>query len=93
MLVENKVELDGRERDLNLRDVALVEAQSQGLNPRDNHYELMMFVELWKLLKEAEVECVTEVGGLPILAWDIQGHSGSWNASHPWDPLGPTHGR
>jgi hypothetical protein len=32
-LGEKKVELDGRERELSLREVALVEAQSRGLNP------------------------------------------------------------
>jgi pyridoxine 5'-phosphate synthase PdxJ len=33
MLEEKKVELDGRERDLELCMIALVEAQGQGLNP------------------------------------------------------------
>jgi hypothetical protein len=33
VLVEKKVELDGRERDLELRVVAMVEARAQGLNP------------------------------------------------------------
>jgi hypothetical protein len=46
MLGEKKVELDGRERDLNLLEAALVEAQSRGLNPWDNHEELMEFIEL-----------------------------------------------
>jgi hypothetical protein len=46
MLGEKKVELDGRERDLNLLAAALVEAQSRGLNPWDNHEELMEFIEL-----------------------------------------------
>jgi hypothetical protein len=35
MLGEKRVELDERERDLELRTVALAEAQAQGLNPRD----------------------------------------------------------
>jgi hypothetical protein len=38
------------EWDLNLREAVLAEGQSQGLNPRDNHEELMEFVELQKLL-------------------------------------------
>jgi hypothetical protein len=46
MLGEKKVELDGRERDLSLREAVLVEVRSQGLNPQDNHEELMEFVEL-----------------------------------------------
>jgi hypothetical protein len=36
MSVEKKVELDGRERDLNLCEVTLAEAQSRGLNPQDD---------------------------------------------------------
>jgi hypothetical protein len=46
MLGEKKVELDGRERDLSLREAVLAEVRSQGLNPQDNHEELMEFVEL-----------------------------------------------
>jgi hypothetical protein len=33
-----------------------------GLNPRDNHEELMEFIELQRLLKEADVECIIEAG-------------------------------
>jgi hypothetical protein len=63
MMGEKKVKLDERERgDLGLREATLVEAQSLGLNPQDNHEELMEFVELWKLLKGAEVDHVTEAG-------------------------------
>jgi hypothetical protein len=46
MLGEKKIELDGRERDLSLREAVLAEVRSQGLNPQDNHEELMEFVEL-----------------------------------------------
>jgi hypothetical protein len=46
MLGEKKVELDGRERDLSLREAVLAEVRSQGLNPQDNHEELMEFIEL-----------------------------------------------
>jgi hypothetical protein len=56
ILVEMKVELDGRERDLELRTTALAEAQARGLNPRDNHGELMEFIELWQLLWDVEVD-------------------------------------
>jgi hypothetical protein len=62
MLGEKKVEIHGREQDLDLSEAALVEAQSWGLNHRDNHEELMEFVELQKLFKEAEVERVAEAG-------------------------------
>jgi hypothetical protein len=71
MLGEKKVELDGRERDLGLREVALVEAQSRGLNPRDNHEELMEFVELRMLLKDIKVEHIAEAKRLAILARDV----------------------
>jgi hypothetical protein len=50
MLGEKMVKLDGRERDLSLREAALVEARSLGLNPRDNHEEGMGFFELRRLL-------------------------------------------
>jgi hypothetical protein len=71
MLGEKKVELDGRLRDLSLCEAALVEVHSRGLDPRDYHEELMEVVELQKLLKDAEVGCVAEVGRLAILARDV----------------------
>jgi hypothetical protein len=71
MLGEKKVELDGRERDLSLYEEALVEAQSQGPNPWDNRDELMEFIELQKLLKDAEVGCITKAKWLEILARDV----------------------
>jgi hypothetical protein len=46
MLEEKKVELNGRERDLELCEVALAEVQTRGLNPRVNHDELMEVIEL-----------------------------------------------
>jgi IMP dehydrogenase/GMP reductase len=46
MLGEQKVHLDERDWDLDLREAVMVEAQSQGLNPRDNHEELMEIIEL-----------------------------------------------
>jgi hypothetical protein len=84
MMGENKVELDGREWDLTLREAVLVEAQSQGLNPRDNHKELMEFVELRRLLQDTEVDHITEVGWLTILARDV--------SMVLVDPPRPTHG-
>jgi hypothetical protein len=71
MLGERKVKLDGRERDLRVHEAALAEAQSRGLNPRDNHKELMEVIELRRLLQDAKVEHVTKAGQLVILAWDI----------------------
>jgi hypothetical protein len=71
MLGERKVKLDGRERDLSVHEAALAEAQSRGLNPRDNHEELMEVIELRRLLQDAKVEHVTKAGQLVILAWDI----------------------
>jgi hypothetical protein len=46
ILAEKKVELDGREQDLELCTAALAAARAQGLNPQDNHEELMEVVEL-----------------------------------------------
>jgi hypothetical protein len=54
-----------------LREAELVEVRSRGLNPYDNHEELMEFVKLQKLLKDAEVGCVIEVGWLATLARDV----------------------
>jgi hypothetical protein len=64
MLVEKKIELDGRERDLGLREAVLIEAQSQGLNPWDDHEELMEFIKVWKLLHYAKVERIAKAGQL-----------------------------
>jgi hypothetical protein len=44
------VEINGREQDLSLCETTLVEAQSQGLNSRENREELMEFIELRRLL-------------------------------------------
>jgi hypothetical protein len=38
-----------------LREVVLVEAQSRGLNPRDNYESLMELVELQRRLLEVEL--------------------------------------
>jgi hypothetical protein len=46
MLGEKKVQLDRSAWDLDLREAALVEAQSLGLNSQDNCEELMELVEL-----------------------------------------------
>jgi hypothetical protein len=66
-LSEKKVELDRRERDLNLHKAALAEAQSRGLSPRDNREELMELIELRRLLQDTEVDHVAEAGRLAIL--------------------------
>jgi hypothetical protein len=50
MLGKRKEELDRKEKDLELRIVALVEAQARGLNPRDNHDERMELIELSGIL-------------------------------------------
>jgi hypothetical protein len=63
--------LDGRERDLSLRKVALAEAQTHGLNPRDNCEELFEFNELRRLLQDAKVDHITGVGRLAILVRDV----------------------
>jgi hypothetical protein len=46
MLGLKMVQLDGKERDLDLHEVALEEVHSWGLNPRGNHEEIMELVEL-----------------------------------------------
>jgi hypothetical protein len=71
MLGEKKVELDGRERDLELCMAMLAEAQTRGLNPWVNHNELMEYVELWRLLKDAEADHVIEAGPLVTLVSDV----------------------
>jgi hypothetical protein len=68
MLGERKEKLDRKERDLELSAAVLAEAQAQGLNPRDNHDELMEFLVLCRLLWDAEVGYVIEVGRLVTLA-------------------------
>jgi oligoendopeptidase F len=62
MLGEKKVELNGKERDLVLREAVLAEAQTRGLNPQDNLDDLMESIELWRLLQDAEADRVIDVG-------------------------------
>jgi hypothetical protein len=71
MLGEKKVELNGREWDLNMREAVLTEAQTQGINPWDNHEELIEFIELWRLLHDAMVDCVAKDGRLMMLVRDV----------------------
>jgi hypothetical protein len=73
ILGEKMVELDGGERDLSLRGAMLVDAQSRGLTPPpwDKCEELMEFIELRRLLQDAEVDRVIEAGWLAILARDV----------------------
>jgi hypothetical protein len=54
ILAEKKVELDGKERDLELRATALAEAQAWGHNPQHNHDEPMEFVEPRRHLWDVE---------------------------------------
>jgi hypothetical protein len=49
---------------LELCTAVLVQAQACGLNPQDNHDELMEFVELWRLLCDVEVDRVVEASQL-----------------------------
>jgi hypothetical protein len=46
MLGEKRARLDEQEWDLELHMAALAEQQAQGINLRDNSYELMEFIEL-----------------------------------------------
>jgi hypothetical protein len=71
MLGEKKEGLNRKERDLELCAVALVEAQSQGLNPQDNHDELMAHVMLHGLLWDTEVDHIIEAGWLATLVRDV----------------------
>jgi hypothetical protein len=66
-----KVQLDGKERDINLCEAVMAEAQSQGLNPQENHEELMDHVELQRCHEEARLEHITEAVQLAILVGDI----------------------
>jgi hypothetical protein len=56
ILGEKMVELNERERDLELRTMVLVESQAWGLNPRDHHDELMEFINLRWLLRDVEAD-------------------------------------
>jgi hypothetical protein len=71
LLGEKKVEIDGREQDLELREAALAEAQTRGLQPRDNRDVLMEFVELWRLLQDTEADRIIEVSRLATLVRDM----------------------
>jgi hypothetical protein len=71
MMGEKKVELNGRERDLNLREAVLVEAQTQGLNPQDNNDEPMEVVDLQRLLQDVEAYHIAEAGRLSTLVRDV----------------------
>jgi hypothetical protein len=71
ILVEKKLELDGKERDLELRTGALAEAQAWGHNPQDNHDKSVEFVELWWLLWDAEVDHAFETSWLAALVEDV----------------------
>jgi oligoendopeptidase F len=62
MLGEKKVELNGKERDLVLREAVLAEAQTRGLNPQDNLDDLMESIELRRLLQDAKADRVIDVG-------------------------------
>jgi hypothetical protein len=71
ILEEKKVELDGREQDLDLCELALAVVQSRELNPRDNHDELMEFVELQRHLQDAKADRVIDAEWLAILLRDV----------------------
>jgi hypothetical protein len=71
MLGEKKVELNGRERDLELCEAALAEVQTRGLNPRVNHDELMEVIELHRFLQYAEEDRGIEAGQLLTLVRDM----------------------
>jgi hypothetical protein len=70
ILEEKKVELDGREWDLELHMAALVEAQVQGFNPQDND-ELMEFDMLQRLLWDIGADHVIEASRLATLVLDV----------------------
>jgi hypothetical protein len=57
-------------RDLDLREATLEEAQTQGLNPRDNCDELMEFFKLQRLLQDDEADHVIEARRLATLVRD-----------------------
>jgi hypothetical protein len=71
MLVEKKVDLNGREGDLNLCEAELAEAQTWGQNPQDNREELLEVIELWRLLQDAEADHVVEARLLSTLVRDV----------------------
>jgi hypothetical protein len=57
--------------DLAFCEAVLIEAQAWGLNPQDNHEELMEHVELHRCLEEVKVEHVTEARQLTV---PMKGH-------------------
>jgi hypothetical protein len=68
---EKVVELDERERDLELHMAAPEEVQAWWLNPWDNHDELMEFVKLLWLLWDIEADCAIEASRLAALVRDV----------------------
>jgi alpha-D-ribose 1-methylphosphonate 5-phosphate C-P lyase len=71
MLGKRKEELDRKEKDLELRIAALVEAQARGLNPRDNHDKRMELIELSGILRDTEVDRIVEFGQLATQVRDV----------------------
>jgi hypothetical protein len=56
---------------LELRAATLAEALARGLNPQDNHDELMEFVELRWLLWDVEADHAIEASHLATLVGDV----------------------
>jgi hypothetical protein len=71
MLGEKKVLLSEKDRDLEVWEAALVEAQARGLNPQDNQDKLSELVKLPERLGKAEVARVTEAEELAALVEEI----------------------
>jgi hypothetical protein len=71
ILVDKKVDLYRREWDLELHAATLAEVQSWGLNPQDNHDELMEFIKLQGLLRDIEVDRAIEGRWLATLVGDV----------------------
>jgi hypothetical protein len=67
MLGEKRARLDEREWDLELCTSVLAKVQARGINPQDNHDELMEFVELQQLPQDVEADHVTKASQLAAL--------------------------
>jgi hypothetical protein len=51
--------------------MVLVEAQARGINPRDNHDELMEFIELRRLRQVIETDRITDASRLATLVREV----------------------
>jgi hypothetical protein len=72
-LEEKKARLDGQEQDLILREEALSEARTRGLDPVERQEELVELVELRQRLEETRLARGAEAARLARIVGDMSG--------------------